>query len=42
MAQPVLAAMKTLIANGTYMQILDRWGIQAGAIKTPVINGAIS
>jgi polar amino acid transport system substrate-binding protein len=42
MAQPVLAAMKTLIADGAYMKILDKWGIQAGAITTPVINGAIS
>lgn len=42
MAKPVLAAMKTLIADGAYMKILDKWGIQAGAITTPVINGAIS
>jgi polar amino acid transport system substrate-binding protein len=40
--KPVLAAMKTLIANGTYTKILKNWGIQAGAITKPVINGAIS
>lgn len=38
----VLAAMKTLIQNGTYMTILKKWGIQAGAISDPVINGATS
>jgi polar amino acid transport system substrate-binding protein len=36
-----LAAVKKLIANGTYMQILKKWGVQAGAITTPVINGAV-
>ena len=42
MAKPVLAAIKELIANGTYMKILTKWGVQAGAITNPVINGAIS
>jgi polar amino acid transport system substrate-binding protein len=42
MAKPVLAAMKELIANGTYMKILTKWGVQAGAITNPVINGATS
>jgi polar amino acid transport system substrate-binding protein len=40
--KPVLAAMKVLIANGTYTKILDKWGVQAGAITNPVINGATS
>ena len=40
MAKPVLAAMKHLIADGTYMKILTKWGVQAGAITNPVINGA--
>jgi len=39
---PVLSAMKVLIANGTYAKILKKWGIQAGAITSPVINGATS
>jgi polar amino acid transport system substrate-binding protein len=39
---PVLSAMKVLIANGTYAKILKKWGIQAGAITNPVINGATS
>jgi polar amino acid transport system substrate-binding protein len=42
MSAPILAALKTLIANGSYTQILDRWGIRSGAITTPKINGATS
>jgi polar amino acid transport system substrate-binding protein len=42
MTPVVNAALQELIKNGTYMNILTRWGIQAGAIKTPVINGATS
>jgi len=42
MAKPVLAAMKALIADGRYQKILDKWGIQAGAITKPVVNGATS
>jgi polar amino acid transport system substrate-binding protein len=42
MAKPVQAALNVLIANGTYMKILDKWGVQAGAITKPVINGATS
>jgi polar amino acid transport system substrate-binding protein len=42
MAKPVLAAVKALMANGTYTKILTKWGIQAGAITDPTINGATS
>lgn len=42
LTKPVLAALQTLIKNGTYASILSRWGVQAGAISTPVINGATS
>ena len=42
MAKPVLAALKHLMANGTYMKILDKWGVQGGAISNPAINGAAS
>lgn len=41
-AKAVLAAVKVLIANGTYAGILQAWNIQAGAIANPVINGATS
>lgn len=39
---PVLAALKALIHDGTYTRILTKWGIQAGAIAEPKINGATS
>ncbi len=42
MTTPVLAALKALIADGTYTGILTKWGVQAGAITTPTINGAKS
>jgi polar amino acid transport system substrate-binding protein len=42
MAKPILDALKELMSNGTYMKILTKWGIQAGAINNPKINGAIS
>jgi polar amino acid transport system substrate-binding protein len=42
MDQAVLEAMKSLIAKGTYGEILEKWGLTAGAITDPVINGAIS
>jgi polar amino acid transport system substrate-binding protein len=42
MAAPVQAAVNLLIQNGTYLKILDKWGIQAGAVTTANINGATS
>jgi polar amino acid transport system substrate-binding protein len=42
LAQPFLAAVKTIMANGTYTRILTKWGAQAGAITNPQINGATS
>jgi polar amino acid transport system substrate-binding protein len=42
MTKPVLAAVKALMANGTYMKILAKWGLQPGAITNPTINGATS
>jgi polar amino acid transport system substrate-binding protein len=42
LAKQVLTAMKTLIRNGTYKAILTKWGVRAGAIANPKINGAIS
>jgi polar amino acid transport system substrate-binding protein len=38
----VLAGMKALQSDGTYMKILKKWGIQAGAITNFQINGATS
>ncbi|MBV9005647.1 MAG: transporter substrate-binding domain-containing protein, partial [Solirubrobacterales bacterium] len=44
LAPAVLAAVKVLEGNGTYMQILQKWGIQSGAIPASQmkINGATS
>jgi polar amino acid transport system substrate-binding protein len=42
MAKPVLDALKALIADGRYAAILKTWGISAGAIAHPTINGAKS
>ena len=42
LAPAVLAAVKVLMKNGTYTQILTHWGVQAGAITSPKINGATS
>ena len=41
MAQPILDALKKLIAEGIYTKILAKWGTSSGAITTPAINGAI-
>jgi len=42
MAKPVLAALEHLMANGAYVKILDKWGVQGGAISNPTINSATS
>jgi polar amino acid transport system substrate-binding protein len=36
----VLGAVKSLVADGTYKKILDKWGQASGAIQDPKINGA--
>lgn len=42
MTKPILAAIKQLMSDGTYKAILDKWGVQQGAIDNPTINGATS
>jgi polar amino acid transport system substrate-binding protein len=42
LAQPVLAAIKALMADGTYDKIFDYWGIQGDKITNPTVNGATS
>jgi len=42
LAQPMLEALKELMANGKYKAILEKWGIAEGAISNPKINGATS
>ena len=40
LTKQVWTAVKKLIANGQYKAILTKWGVQAGAISSPKINGA--
>ena len=42
LSQAMQKALQSLIDSGTYTQICEKWGVQAGAIKTAKINGAIS
>jgi polar amino acid transport system substrate-binding protein len=38
--EAVLAALKAVIADGTYGRILNKWGVSDIAITSPTINGA--
>ncbi len=38
MAKPLQAAIQYIIDNGTYTKIVQKWGLEAGAIKTSPIN----
>ncbi|HEV7657557.1 MAG TPA: ABC transporter substrate-binding protein [Mycobacteriales bacterium] len=38
----VLGAVKALVTDGSYKAITAKWGVSAGAITDPVINGAAS
>ncbi len=42
MTEPVLAAVKAIMADGSYEKVLAKWGVSAGAITAPEINGATS
>ena len=44
LAKAIEAAVKTLIANGTYAAILNKWGVSAGALPLSkiTVNGATS
>jgi polar amino acid transport system substrate-binding protein len=42
LAEPVLEAVRAMIADGTYAEVLRRWGVEQGAIDDPKINGAIN
>ena len=37
-AQAIADAVQALITDGTYKTILDKWGVQAGAIDNPAVN----
>jgi len=40
-AKVLAEAVQALIADGTYKQILDKWGVTAGAITTPAVNPSV-
>jgi polar amino acid transport system substrate-binding protein len=40
LAEAIQGALQQLISDGSYKQILDKWGVAAGAITTPEINPA--
>jgi polar amino acid transport system substrate-binding protein len=42
LAQPLLAAVKALVADGQYKAILNKWGVQQGAISNFGLNEATS
>jgi len=42
LAEPLLAALKAVMADGSYQKTLEKWGVQDGAITDPQINGAVS
>jgi polar amino acid transport system substrate-binding protein len=42
MTSVVKLAMESVMRSGAYMKILTKWGVESGAIETPVVNGAIS
>jgi polar amino acid transport system substrate-binding protein len=42
LATALQKALQKLIDNGTYKTIAEKWGVEAGLIEKPVINGATS
>ncbi|MFG2842293.1 ABC transporter substrate-binding protein [Kitasatospora sp. NPDC048296] len=38
----IQGAIQSLIDDGTYKQILTKWGVEAGAIDKSTVNGAVS
>jgi polar amino acid transport system substrate-binding protein len=40
-AQVLADAVKALIADGTYTQVLEKWGVQSGAITDPTVNPSV-
>lgn len=40
-AQVLADALTALIEDGTYQEILDKWGVEAGAIDDPTVNPTV-
>ena len=41
LAEPLLHAVQAIMRDGSYAEVLKRWGLELGAIDDPTINGAI-
>jgi polar amino acid transport system substrate-binding protein len=41
-AQALAGAVQSLIDDGTYAEVLERWGVQDGAVDQAVVNPAVS
>jgi polar amino acid transport system substrate-binding protein len=37
-AEALAGAVAALVSDGTYQQILTKWGVEAGAIDNPAVN----
>jgi polar amino acid transport system substrate-binding protein len=37
-AEALAGAVGALVSDGTYQQILSKWGVEAGAIDNPAVN----
>jgi polar amino acid transport system substrate-binding protein len=42
MTKPILDALQKLFTTGAYQQILQKWGIEKGALTAPSVNAATS
>ena len=42
LAKPLLHAVQAIIRDGTYDEVLRKWGVEVGAIEDPAINGAVN
>ncbi|MGR6967393.1 ABC transporter substrate-binding protein [Geodermatophilus sp. URMC 61] len=40
-AQALADALGALMSDGTYQQVLEKWGLEGGAIDTPSVNPAV-
>jgi polar amino acid transport system substrate-binding protein len=40
-AQVIADAVQSLITDGTYQQVLEKWGVEAGAIDNPTVNPTV-
>jgi polar amino acid transport system substrate-binding protein len=41
LAKPLLHAVQAIMRDGSYDEVLAKWGVQVGAIDHPAINGAV-